>query len=384
MPGLGPKGLGPPNHRLVHFDLKGAPPKISYLKRLLPILKSLGATGILIEYEDMFPYTGSIDHIAAHNAYTKAEILDLLHNIAITGLMVMPLVQTFGHLEFALKLHEFQHLREVPESPQSLCPNFNESMTFLGTMITQMVQMHLSDGTTDPDGLQRPAFTHLHIGCDEVYRMGECSRCKHRERNDLFLSHVRNVANFVRSKWPQLKVVIWDDMLRQMSLNELQSLGSVVEPMVWVYTEDIYRFVPMQIWDRYGAAFATAWTASAFKGAHGYDISLHISNDQLLCNILCICSETLLVPPMKRHLENNLRWIALMHAEASRFTMGIQGLALTGWQRYDHFAVLCELLPIAIPSLALCLTSTSKGYFEIDAKENALMSVLTCVEQPHK
>lgn len=87
---------------------------------------------------------------------------------------------------------------------------------------------------------------------------------------------------------------------------------------------------------------------------------------------------------MKRHLENNLRWLALIHAEGSRFTLGIQGLAITGWQRYDHFAVLCELLPVAIPSLALCLASTSKGYFEIDSKENNLMSVLTCVEQPHK
>lgn len=271
--GLGPKGLEPPKQRLVHLDLKGAPPKISYLKRLLPIMKSLGATGVLIEYEDMFPYTGTIEKISALNAYTKADVQDLLHSIALAGLTVMPLVQTFGHLEFALKLHEFESLREVPESPQSLCPNFNESMNFLGTMITQMVQMHLGDAKMNQstaNELKRPVFTHLHIGCDEVYRMGECSRCKNRDRNDLFLSHVRNVANFVHTKWPHLKIVIWDDMLRQMSLNELQSLSTAsVEPMVWVYTEDIYRFVPLQIWDRYAAAFPTAWTASAFKGAHG-------------------------------------------------------------------------------------------------------------------
>ena len=34
---------------------------------------------------------------------------------------------------------------------------------------------------------------------------------------------------------------------------------------------------------------------------------------------------------------------------------------ITGWQRYDHFAVLCELLPAGLPSLALDLIAVSSG-----------------------
>lgn len=29
--------------------------------------------------------------------------------------------------------------------------------------------------------------------------------------------------------------------------------------------------------------------------------------------------------------------------------------------RYDHFSVLCELLPVAIPSLAVCLQTLKNG-----------------------
>ena len=36
--------------RVVHLDLKGAPPLMSYLKSILPLLKEAGATALLVEY----------------------------------------------------------------------------------------------------------------------------------------------------------------------------------------------------------------------------------------------------------------------------------------------------------------------------------------------
>jgi len=49
-----------PEHRLVHFDLKGAPPKLDYILKMLKWVKDTGATGIIIEYEDMFPFSGKL------------------------------------------------------------------------------------------------------------------------------------------------------------------------------------------------------------------------------------------------------------------------------------------------------------------------------------
>ena len=81
---------------------------------------------------------------------------------------------------------------------------------------------------------------------------------------------------------------------------------------VWVYAEDVYRFVPSMVWDKFAAVFPYVWSASAFKGAFG---------------------ETLYIPNVKRHLENNLRWLEVMSSEGPKFKGGFRGIALTGWQR---------------------------------------------------
>lgn len=89
-----------------------------------------------------------------------------------------------------------------------------------------------------------PNSKYLHIGCDEVFQMGECDLCRLELHESLFLRHVRNVANIVHEKYPKLRVIIWDDMLRHLSQQSMidVQLGRLVEPMVWVYAEDIYRY----------------------------------------------------------------------------------------------------------------------------------------------
>ena len=34
-----------------------------------------------------------------------------------------------------------------------------------------------------------------------------------------------------------------------MMTDEMQGLGGLVEPMVWVYAEDVYRFAQLGTWD---------------------------------------------------------------------------------------------------------------------------------------
>jgi hypothetical protein len=111
----------------VHLDLKGAAPKIGYYQKLFPFLKKLGATGLLIEYEDMFPFTDRLTVIKHGFAYTKNDIQQILQLAETNNLKVMPLLQVYGHLEYVLKLKEFMHLREDSRYPQVITPCLEDS-----------------------------------------------------------------------------------------------------------------------------------------------------------------------------------------------------------------------------------------------------------------
>lgn len=142
--------------KLVHFDLKGAPPKVSFYKAIFPYLRKLGATGLLMEYEDMFPFSGRLKPTRAKNAYSRADIVHINQMAAENDLYVIPLVQTFGHLEFVLKHEEFREFREVDAFVSVVCPSRNGTFQLVTEMIRQTMALH-------------PNSTYLHIGADEVW-----------------------------------------------------------------------------------------------------------------------------------------------------------------------------------------------------------------------
>lgn len=117
--------------KIVHLDLKGGGPKMSYFLKVIPLLKEAGANAILIEYEDMFPFQGILTNLSARNAYSTQELRRFVEMTKSLEMELIPLVQTFGHLEYVLKLEEFRHLRELEKFPLEICPSKKESIFVL-------------------------------------------------------------------------------------------------------------------------------------------------------------------------------------------------------------------------------------------------------------
>ncbi|XP_036159449.1 hexosaminidase D isoform X3 [Myotis myotis] len=333
-------GSSPFKMRFVHLDLKGAPPKVSYLSEIFPLFHALGANGLLIEYEDTFPYEGPLKLLRAPHAYSPSEVTEVLRLAAAHELEVVPLVQTFGHMEFVLKHEALAHLREVALFPNTLNPHEAESLALVGAMVDQVLELH-------------PGARWLHIGCDEVYYLGEGEASRQwlqQEQNTtatLCLSHMRAVASHVQARHPATTPLVWDDMLRDIPEDQLSASGvpQLVEPVLWDYGADLDVQGKALLMEKYRqCGFPRLWAASAFKGATGPSQAL---------------------PPIEHHLRNNLQWLQVA-AQGRKDTL--QGIILTGWQRYDHFSVLCELLPVGIPSLAVCLQSLLHGGFTEDVR----------------
>ncbi|XP_023027530.1 hexosaminidase D [Leptinotarsa decemlineata] len=338
--------------KIVHLDLKGAPPKITYYHKLFPLLAKLGASGILIEYEDMFPYMGELENITALNSYTLEDIAIINKLAQDNNLRIIPLIPTFGHLEFILKLSEYKDYREVMAYPQVICPIHRDTLKLIKNMVIQIVKSH-------------PNIDSIHIGADEVYYLGICSGCteymskNNISKNALFLMHVKNVVDMINTLFPKLKILMWDDQFRSLSEKEMKMINFDIEPVVWKYTKDVYDELGPSLWGSYKKVFSKIWTASAFKGA---------------------TASNAFVSKVTHYLQNHRSWMSVM--EEFKHQLNFQGIIITGWQRYDHFAVLCELLPVGIPTLAMSLRLL-QGYDDSPLSPPMEVAKILQCEQPY-
>lgn len=329
--------------KLVHLDLKGGPPRPDYLVSLFPLMQAWGATGLCIEWEDMLPFHGRLAVIRSPHAYTAEEVRQILDAAHAAGLTVVPLVQTYGHLEYLLKHEAFAGFREDPDAMADLRPTHPEAVGLVKELVGQVIDLH-------------PGIERIHLGGDEVRNLGShpdtAAYLRENGRDRIYLMHMLPVIEYTRSRVDN--VLIWDDMLRTWPVSSLKELAGKAAPVVWRYGPDIDKGMPADMWERYAAAGLKVWCASAFKGSGSPDAIWGDFENRAL---------------------NHAAWSA--RAEQNR----LEGIILTGWSRHNHFGTLSQLLPAGLPGLALSLKVLEKGTFN-DAMRKKVFTGLGIGDMP--
>lgn len=184
-----------------HLDLRVQVMPVRALRALATDLASLGLDTLLVEWEASYPFAKH-PLISSALAYTPAEIAGFLDHCARLGLDVIPLQQSFGHVEYILRHDRYAHLRESQTDLCQLCPcKADAALDLFTDLFTELAATHPSP--------------YLHIGGDETYLLGHCPVCRAKAAevgaSRLYVDYFKRVARAVvkLGKRP----LLWADML---------------------------------------------------------------------------------------------------------------------------------------------------------------------------
>ena len=303
--------------RAFHMDMRYGFPRT---ERLLEILEELSAarfSTFLLEYENRFPFTRHAD-VSDPAHYSPEDLRRIQEKAAELYIEIIPLQQTIGHLEYLLKLPAYYPLREMREFPSTpapygfsptgwkhfndideICASREEAYAVVESLLDDVMAAH-------------PASRYVHLGCDEAWNLLSCPECRARfgedGRHRLYISHINRMAARVLAagKIP----IVWDDMLRGFSDEELAQIDRRVVIMIWLYYESNYALAK-RLARRFRAAGFTVLGAAAAKCGEGPE------------------PQYLDMPWYELRLGNVDMWGRLCGEE------GLDGFCMTVWSNYS-------------------------------------------------
>jgi len=209
--------------RGMYIDLRQTFPKFELLLSYIEMMAEFKTNKLVIEYEDKFPFEKYAFLRHGEFCLTDEQLAEILETAERNFIEVIPLQQSYGHLEYVLKHPQFKNLRETPDAPGEMCSCKSEAIELAKELIDEVINKH-------------PNCGYIHLGCDEVWSLCTCGECKNRfngSKEKLFISYVNQLIEYVCSKGK--KPIIWNDMLAKCSAEELSELDNRVAVMIWLY-----------------------------------------------------------------------------------------------------------------------------------------------------
>jgi len=332
--------------RAMHIDCKGVPPTPQRLLGLLATAAALRYNAVVIEWEDMFPWTVDT-RFRCETAYPPEDVRAIGRRAAELGIEVIPLVQCLGHMEFVLKHNDYAHLREVPDCVSCLHPLADGARDLIRSLVADVLAL-------------LPDVRHVHLGGDEAWTLGTVPATaayvdKH-GKGGLYLQHVGPILDELAGQGK--RPMLWHDMMVGWDDRAMTEMAAKADLVVWGYAghpKDMSKAVNAEVFRRFGEIGVTMWGATAYKGADGCSVDL---------------------PVFETRRDNALAW-----AEVAP-EVGLKGIITTAWSRYMHLETQCEPIDGALDSLAAHGVILHDGQMPPDGREACVAALDAIGEGP--
>ncbi|HTK21365.1 MAG TPA: beta-N-acetylhexosaminidase [Mucilaginibacter sp.] len=212
-----------------HLDLRIQVMPMPALRAFAKKLSDNGINTLIMEWEGTYPFE---KHPLIPNrfAYTKSEIVDFIKFCNGLGIDVIPLQQSFGHVEYILRNEKYKDLREDQKDYSQVCPlQTKQDSILFSDLYAELASAHTSK--------------YIHIGGDETYLLGHDARCKAKAEKEgkskLYIDYIRMLCNIVIKMGK--KPVLWADIaLKYPEAINLLPKGTIL--IDWNYGWDMNNF----------------------------------------------------------------------------------------------------------------------------------------------
>lgn len=212
-----------------HLDLRIQAMKMPALKAFAEKLSQNGINTLVMEWEATYPYE---KHAVISNkyAYSRAEVKSFIAYCDSLKIDVIPLQQSFGHVEYILKHYRYKDLREDQKDYSQVNPIKEEQCKALfADLFADMVSTHKSP--------------YFHIGGDETYLLGRSPESKRKADSlgmgRLYGDYIKMLCELVVALGK--KPVVWADIALKYP-DALKSLPKQTIFIDWNYGWELDRF----------------------------------------------------------------------------------------------------------------------------------------------
>ncbi|SUJ30577.1 N-acetyl-beta-hexosaminidase [Sphingobacterium spiritivorum] len=212
-----------------HLDLRVQVMKMPALKKFAKQLHDGGVNTLIMEWEATYPFE---NHPLIPNqfAYTREEVREFVDYCENMGIDVIPLQQSFGHVEYILRHYRYKDLREDQKDYSQINPlKEKEAKALFTDLYKDLISTHKSE--------------YIHIGGDETYLLGHSKESQAKVaavgKGRLYGDYIKLLCQLVVDLGK--KPVVWADIAMKYP-DALQGIPKETVFIDWNYGWDVDMF----------------------------------------------------------------------------------------------------------------------------------------------